>query len=767
MSKEMLINVVAGEECRIAVVSNGVLEELYMERASNESQVGNIYKGRVTNVEPSIQAAFIDFGAPKHGFLHISDLQPQYFPAGQRATEPVGMKRARKDRPPIQKCLRRGQEVICQITKEGIGTKGPTLTTYLSIPGRFLVMMPGMTRHGVSRKIEDEEARARLRSVLEEIGPPKEMGFIVRTAGVGRTKRDLQNDLNYLLRLWQSVDVRIGSSKAPAELYQESDLVIRTIRDVYSSEISRVLCDSEQVTLKVADFLHVAMPRGKRNVSYYRGATPLFHCYDLEREIEKIYSRRVELPGGGSLVIDQTEALVAIDVNSGRYRSSKDAEDTAYRTNLTAAKEICRQLRLRDMGGLLVIDFIDMRHDRHRREVETVLRDGLKNDRARSKTLRISRLGLLEMTRQRVRPSLKLSIYRECPSCSASGLIKSDESMALAVMRYLQLVCSQESVAAIELTVSARVADYINNRRRKHLLDLERRAGKSITVRSDPTLAGDAVLFQCSDARGGIIPWRPTDEEMPAFRNDGAGARHTGPPAKADLVDVANLTRKAPPEVPPLAELPETPPEAAPAEGEEAPAAAPTAKRRRGGRKRRRAKAAPAEAPEADAAPAAEEPPAEAAQPAERPPGDAAAPPAEAGAPPAEAGAEKPPKKRRRRGGRKHRRNKKPVQDVPAADIGQLAAAKVKAPAAAPQPPTPKETPAAEAAKAAKTPAKAKAAKRPAKTAKRPAKAAKAKAKAAKKSPRRRTTRRKSKAASPPTDAEPGGKPSPQDADPT
>ena len=507
MSKEMLINVVEGEECRIAVLADSVLQELYMERASSESHVGNIYKGRVTNVEPSIQAAFVDYGAPKNGFLHISDIQPKYFPSGQRGMEAVGKKRSRRDRPPIQECLRRGQEVIVQITKEGIGTKGPTLTTYLSIPGRFLVMMPGMSHHGVSRKIEDDDQRHKMRTILEELAPPADMGFIVRTAGMDRPKKDLQVDLNYLLRLWRSVAKRMQTAKAPAELYQESDLVTRTIRDIYSSEISQIVCDNEKVATKVVEFLNVVMPRGKHTVKFYNGPTPLFHRYDLEREIEKIYSRRVELQGGSSLVIDQTEALVAIDVNSGRYRQGSDAEDTAFRTNCTAGREIARQLRLRDMGGVIVIDFIDMREERHRREVESILRESVKNDRARMKILKISRFGLIEMTRQRVRPSLKNSIYRECPFCKASGLIKSDESLALDVVRSLQLACANDTIAAIEMTVAPGVAEYLNNRRRRQIAALENENEKVISVKGDSTLAGDDVVFHCTDARGSIVTW--------------------------------------------------------------------------------------------------------------------------------------------------------------------------------------------------------------------------------------------------------------------
>ena len=370
MSKEMLINIIEGQECRIAIVKDGLMDELYVERDSAASHVGNIYKAKVTNVEASIQAAFVDFGLAKNGFLHITDIHPQYFPKGKKSSEPLGRKCPHRERPPIQACLRRGQEVVVQMTKEGIGTKGPTMTTYLSIPGRLLVMLPGMSRLGVSRKIEDEELRAKARKNLAELTPPPDMGFICRTAGAERPKREMQRDLNYLLRLWKSVDKKIKSTKAPAEIYQESDLVIRTLRDVYNTDIDRIICDTDAVAAKAQDFLRVAMPRTRNTIELYTGKGGLFHDAGLEEEIESIYSRRVELPSGGSLVIDQTEALVAIDVNSGRFRAHSNAETTALKTNQEAAKEIGRQLRLRDMGGVIVMDFIDMREKKNRRAVE-------------------------------------------------------------------------------------------------------------------------------------------------------------------------------------------------------------------------------------------------------------------------------------------------------------------------------------------------------------------------------------------------------------
>ncbi|MGA2499838.1 MAG: ribonuclease E/G, partial [Tepidisphaeraceae bacterium] len=304
MAKEMLINVSEGEECRIALVENGRLEELYMERSSSTSHVGNIYKGRVTNVEASIQAAFIDFGLGRNGFLHISDLMPYYFGrAGEDVKETVGRKLARRDRPPIQRCLRRGDELVVQIIKEGIGTKGPTLSTYLSIPGRILVMMPDMSKLGVSRKIEDEEERRRLRVILDSLKPPRDAGFIIRTAGVGKSKADIQKDLAFLTRLWQNLVKQRDSGPGPMELYTEGDLVTRTVRDVFTPDIERIIVDNEDVARRVRDFIKIAMPRTRNKLEVHEGPVPLFHKYGIEKEIEMMNSRYVPLPSGGSLVI--------------------------------------------------------------------------------------------------------------------------------------------------------------------------------------------------------------------------------------------------------------------------------------------------------------------------------------------------------------------------------------------------------------------------------------------------------------------------------
>ncbi|MDP6637322.1 MAG: Rne/Rng family ribonuclease [Phycisphaerae bacterium] len=506
MARQMLINSLTGQECRIVILNDSIMEELYVERASSASRVGNIYKGRVTNIEPSIQAAFIDFGLYKNGFLHISDLTSEYFPKGKGSgAEGVGRKHPHRDRPPIQECLKRGQEVVVQMTKEGIGTKGPTMTTYLSIPGRLLVMMPGMKRLGVSRKVEDEDIRARAKDALSQLNLPADMGFIVRTAGVDSPKREMNRDLNYLLRLWKSTSELIKTAKAPIEIYRESDLVIRTLRDAYSTDIDRIVCDNPGVSIKVRDFLKIATPRTKTRIEVYTGSAGLFHDMGLDEEIEKINSRRVELPSGGSLVIDPTEALVAIDVNSGRSRGHNDAEATALNTNMEAARAIGRQLRMRDLGGVIVMDFIDMRNEKNRRAVEKELKDVMKGDRAKNRVLRINSFGILQMTRQRLGPSLKHSYYSDCPHCDGLGMVKSEESQALVVMRLLSRASANDSVSEINIICPPQVAHYLTNYQRRDIILIEETTKKNIIITADNDMTGDDVRIECLNARGSKV----------------------------------------------------------------------------------------------------------------------------------------------------------------------------------------------------------------------------------------------------------------------
>jgi ribonuclease E len=541
MKQEMLINVAQREECRIAIVEDGALEELYVERAGQDNYVGNIYKGVVVNLEPSIQAAFVDFGVGRNGFLHVSDIEPQYFRQGgfdpNKAIGPPGSSRPPRHepesavgdefsdgaedepakpkghqshrfsgrprfKPPIQEILRRGDEVLVQVIKEGIGTKGPTLSTYISIPGRYLVLMPALGRVGVSRKIEDEAVRRRLRDIMLELNPPKGVGFIVRTAGSDRTKRELSRDMAYLLRLWKVIARRIKKQPAPSGIYEESDMIIRTIRDIVTADVDSIYIDEPDAHERAKEFLQLVMPRYVHKLHLFEGKEPLFCKYNLDEEIAKIHRRRVPLKAGGSIVIDQTEALVAIDVNSGSFRAEGDAEETAFQMNLHAAKEIARQIRLRDLGGVIVNDFIDMRRERHRHGVERALRDAMKRDRARTKILRTSPFGLIEMTRQRIRTNPKRSAYMECPSCGGSAVVKTPESMAIDVVRLLILASQREPIVKVSLTVSAAVADYLNNQKRHDLARLEEEGEMSVQIIGVDNAPPEHLIVECRDANG-------------------------------------------------------------------------------------------------------------------------------------------------------------------------------------------------------------------------------------------------------------------------
>ena len=526
MKQEMLINVSQPEECRIAIVEDAVLEELYIERTGADNYVGNIYKGVVVNLEPSIQAAFVDFGVGRNGFLHISDIEPQYFRQGgydpDRPIESPSRRRREEEeegarprsrpgfhpgnrprvKPPIQEILRRGDEVLVQVIKEGIGTKGPTLSTYISIPGRYLVLMPALCRVGVSRKIEDDEIRRRLRDIMLELNPPKGLGFIVRTAGSDRTKKELSRDLAYLLRLWKVIVRRIKNLTAPATIYEESDMIIRTIRDIFTAEVDAIYIDEPAAYERAREFLQLVMPRHVGRLQMYEGKDPLFHKYHLEEEIAKIHQRQVPLKSGGSIVIDQTEALVAIDVNSGNFRADDNAEETAFQMNLIAAKEIARQIRLRDLGGVIVNDFIDMRKEKHRRGVERGLHDAVKRDRARTKILRTSPFGLIEMTRQRIRPSLKRSVYRDCPACRGTGVVKTAESMCIEVMRLLILAVQRPEIATIGVTVADDVAIHLNNRKRRDLARLEEDTSKALQIVGVKGVSPEHLIVECRDEEG-------------------------------------------------------------------------------------------------------------------------------------------------------------------------------------------------------------------------------------------------------------------------
>lgn len=502
--QHMIINSVPDEECRIAILEDNRLEELYAESTSpitGADHVGNIYLGKVMNVEASIQAAFIDFGVDRNGFLHISDLHPMYFSKGDReSTERVGQKTPHRSRPPIQHCLKRGQEVVVQVLKEGIGTKGPTLTSYLSIPGRYLVMLPNMERSGVSRRLEDYEQRREMRQMLDSLNLPENFGFIMRTAAIDQPKSELKRDLAFLQRLWKAIENKRKTHSAPSELYCESDLLIRTIRDTMSPNVTKIIIDDARTVNRVREFLHIVTPRKRSTIiEHYDNPLPIFHHFGIEEQITQIHEREVPLPTGGTLVIDQTEAMVAIDVNSGKMRRFLDAETTAYKTNLEAVDEISRQLRLRDLGGLVLMDFIDMRQIAHQRDIENRLRDMLKRDRAKTEYLRISRFGIIEMTRQRMRPALRMSYYAECPTCKGVGHIKTADVCAKEAVRELVYLSHHPLVARIDMVISDTVAGVLLSKYRRKISDLEDKTGKIINIRISRSIMSDNVEFSAYD----------------------------------------------------------------------------------------------------------------------------------------------------------------------------------------------------------------------------------------------------------------------------
>ncbi|MFG0326440.1 MAG: Rne/Rng family ribonuclease [Phycisphaerales bacterium JB037] len=515
MSKSMmLINYQPGEDCRIAMVEDGKVEEYHAEPTENVSRVNNVYVGRVVNVEPAIQAAFVDFGIGVSGFLHVSDLHPQYFGDEPDAVERVGRKTPRRDRPPIQEALKKGQEIIVQVLKEGVGTKGPTLTSYLSIPGRFLVMMPNMDKVGVSRKVEDEEVRKKMRDILSQLELPDGFGFILRTAGFDRTKTDLKRDLAYLMRLWKDMEDRRGKGKKPRLLYTESDLLVRALRDMVTSEVDEIVIDHPAALRRAARFMKIVSPRAQAKLMRYTGDAPLFHAFGIEEQILAMHAREVPLPSGGRLVIDETEALVAIDVNSGRSRGARDAETNAYQTNLEAADEICRQLRLRDLGGLVINDFIDMRSAKNRKAIEQRVRERLKRDRAKSTILPISNFGILEMTRQRMRASHERAHFAECPTCRGRGLLQRSQSVAADALRELSALLAHDRIHRVEVVVSPRVAGALLSSNRRSLTRIETATSKTIEVRVSDQIPLDRVTMYAYDDAGADI----NIEKLPGTR---------------------------------------------------------------------------------------------------------------------------------------------------------------------------------------------------------------------------------------------------------
>jgi ribonuclease G len=510
MRREIVIN--AGRhETRIAILEEKELVEVMVERPESQRRVGDIYKGRVNAVLPGMQAAFVDLGLEKTAFLHASDLHPsetdldELFDEDEeengKPDEPVtggrgGRWRRDEPTPRIEEALKKGQEILVQITKEPIGTKGPRVTTQVSLPGRYLVLMPGHDHIGVSRKIEDRAERSRLKTLIKEIRP-KGSGLIVRTVGSERGKKEFQADIKYLEQLWTKIDKTSLRAKAPAILHREMELTTGLIRDIFTEDVSQLVIDSKEEYKEILEYLKTYVPELGSRIKLYRGQEPIFDHFGIETELEKAMERKVWLKRGGYITIDQTEALVAIDVNTGRFTGKKNQEDTIFKTNVEAAEEIARQLRLRDLGGIIVLDFIDMEIEANKKAVLETLRNRLKRDRSRTKAFAVSDLGLVEMTRQRQRPSLTTFFNQDCPECGGTGKVLSLSSAVIRIERMLRRVGLRAKEKLLLLRVHPDLAVHLVEQNSDLLEDLERAYKFRVEIRDDPSLRRDEIrLFR-------------------------------------------------------------------------------------------------------------------------------------------------------------------------------------------------------------------------------------------------------------------------------
>lgn len=482
MSKKMLINAVHPEEARVAIVKDGHLVELDIEIAGSEQTRGNIYKGVVVRVEPGLQAAFVEIGLKKLGFLQMGELHPDFWQWRDDIPE-----EARKRRPRIQEILRRGQELIVQVEKGERDMKGAALTTYLSLPGRYMVAMPGSDSAGISRKVESEADRKKLKEMAAELKIPEGIGYIIRTEALGKKKTELNKDLQSLIKLHREIRATGAKAKAPALIYQESDLVIRTIRDYFTAEIDEVLVDNPEVYKQAREFFKRTMPKHENLVKLHQEKRPIFSRYQLEEQIDQIYEKKVPLKSGGSLVIEPTEALVSIDVNSGKSTGERGVEETAFKTNMEAVEEAARQLRLRDLGGLIVLDLIDMRDKKHMSEVEKALKIALKADKARVTVGKISQFGMLEMSRQRIKQTLEQGSVLICPHCEGRGKVKSVENMVISFLRKVHAAAAKGTVAEVRGALPLEVAYYLLNRKKRELVRIETDYEIEVTVKGKPS----------------------------------------------------------------------------------------------------------------------------------------------------------------------------------------------------------------------------------------------------------------------------------------
>jgi ribonuclease E len=484
--KKMLINAIHPEEIRVAVVDEGILKEFYMESALKEQLKGNIYKAMISKVEHSLNAVFVEYGREKHGLLSAGDINPSLIP---------GLNIERN----VMHSLHKGLEILVQVIREEKAAKGALLTMNISLPGRFLVLLPHQDLAGISRKIEDEKQRKRLREIIEQLKPPENMGIIVRTAGMDKTKAELSRDMTYMIRLWKSIEEQFSKASCPSSIYKEGDIIIRTIRDYLNTDTTEILIDDDETLNRATLFMKTVMPRQKGIIKPYKQNKPLFTKYELEQQIEGIFNKKVKLKSGGTIIIEPTEAMVVIDVNSGQSTLSKSIEETAFETNKEAAAEIARQLILRDLGGLIVIDFIDMRSKENIRGVEKAMRDGLKNDRAHLVIGKISKLGILELSRERLSPPLLEKSHVKCPSCEGVGLIRSVESSAFMSLREIQLYLSRNKATKIRVDMPEEVGMYLLNQQKKHLMRLEQEFAVEIFVRTNDSLMRGQIAIEPAD----------------------------------------------------------------------------------------------------------------------------------------------------------------------------------------------------------------------------------------------------------------------------
>ncbi|MEO1232288.1 MAG: Rne/Rng family ribonuclease [Myxococcota bacterium] len=487
MTIRMLINAMAPNELRIAIVEDGELLELDIEASETSTLKGNVYKGVIHNVEGSLEAAFVDIGRHKQGFLPFSEVSASQYNRPWNG----------KGRPRINDVLKRGQEIVVQVAKDAIGEKGATLTTYLSLPGRYTVLMPESDAGGISRKIEDEKVRKRIRTLAQKMKKPDGCGFIVRTAGFGQTRLALQRDLDKVVEQWQKLERASDIARAPSIIHSEPDLIGRTLRDFFSDEIDEVLIDAKEEYEAAVEYFEEVMPAYTERLIHFQNPIPIFSYHHVEEQIEETFERQVKMPSGGSIVIDETEALVAVDVNSGRMTSEGDHEKTVFKTNCEAAEVVARQLKLRDLGGIVVIDFIDMEESKHKREVENVLAEAAKEDKARYKISRINSKGLCVLTRQRIRQGMRKAFQHRCPVCNGTGWLRTGESHSLSLLRRVEARLAQGGVGEARVLTHRDTAEYILNQKRGDLLALERKYACRIVIiaRSEMDRGKDEVTY--------------------------------------------------------------------------------------------------------------------------------------------------------------------------------------------------------------------------------------------------------------------------------